>query len=156
VEVQHAFFDLCIRWEWSASRPRRFTPRERASGTQWTGGWVGPRAVLNAVVKKKFPIPRRESNPRTPIIQPVAQRYTNWAIPAPEHKSCERKAMFGIWTHARIPRFSTAPYRTELYTLIPYKLFYKDMTDRRTKICEFFAQMYYWNLTSAFKAQCYN
>jgi hypothetical protein len=36
--------------EWLASRPRRFTPRERAPGTHWIGGWVGPRAVLDAVV----------------------------------------------------------------------------------------------------------
>jgi hypothetical protein len=36
---------------------------------------VGPRAGLDAV-KVKIPSPRRESNPRTPIIQPVAQRYT--------------------------------------------------------------------------------
>jgi len=28
--------------EWSASRPGRFTPRERAPGTRWIGGWVGP------------------------------------------------------------------------------------------------------------------
>jgi hypothetical protein len=34
---------------------------------------VGPRAVLDTVVKRKIPSPRRESNPRTPIIQPVAQ-----------------------------------------------------------------------------------
>jgi hypothetical protein len=46
------------------------------------GGWMGPRAVLDAVVKRKIPSPRRESNPRTPIIQPVAQRYTDWAIAA--------------------------------------------------------------------------
>jgi hypothetical protein len=32
------------------SRPGRFTPRERALGTHWIGGWVGPRAVLDAVV----------------------------------------------------------------------------------------------------------
>jgi hypothetical protein len=31
----------------------------------------GPRAVLDAVVKRKIPSPRRESNPRTPIVQPV-------------------------------------------------------------------------------------
>jgi hypothetical protein len=36
--------------EWSASRPGRFTPRERAPDTHWIGGWVGPRAVLDAVV----------------------------------------------------------------------------------------------------------
>jgi hypothetical protein len=34
---------------------------------------VEPRAVLGAVVKRKIPSPRRESNPRTPIVQPVAQ-----------------------------------------------------------------------------------
>jgi hypothetical protein len=36
--------------EWLASRPRRFTPRERAAGTHWIGGWVGRRAVLDATV----------------------------------------------------------------------------------------------------------
>jgi hypothetical protein len=34
---------------------------------------VGPRAVLDTVVKRKIPSPRRESNPRTPIFQHVAQ-----------------------------------------------------------------------------------
>jgi hypothetical protein len=34
---------------------------------------VGPRASLDVVVKRKFPSPRRESNPRTPIVQSVAQ-----------------------------------------------------------------------------------
>jgi hypothetical protein len=28
---------------------------------------VGPRAVLDTVVKRKIPNPRRESNPRTPV-----------------------------------------------------------------------------------------
>jgi hypothetical protein len=35
--------------EWSASRPGRFTPGERAPGTHWIGEWVGPRAGLGAV-----------------------------------------------------------------------------------------------------------
>jgi len=34
---------------------------------------VGPKAVLDTVVKRKIPGPRREPNPRTPIVQPVAQ-----------------------------------------------------------------------------------
>jgi hypothetical protein len=34
------------------------------------------------VVMKKIPSPRHESNPTTPIVQPVAQRYTDWAITA--------------------------------------------------------------------------
>jgi hypothetical protein len=67
--------------EWSASRPCRFIRRERVSGTHWIG-WMGPRAVLDSVVKRKFPSPHREANPRTPIVQPVAQRYTDGAITA--------------------------------------------------------------------------
>jgi len=27
-----------------------FTPRERAPGTHWIGGWVGPRAILDVVI----------------------------------------------------------------------------------------------------------
>jgi hypothetical protein len=75
--------DLGTRWRWwSASRPGRFIPRKRAPGTHWIGGWVGPRTVLDVVVKRKIPSPHRESNPRTPIVQPVAQCYTDWAITA--------------------------------------------------------------------------
>jgi hypothetical protein len=36
----------------------------------------------DGVVKREIPSPRRESNPRTPIVQHVAQRYTDWAITA--------------------------------------------------------------------------
>jgi len=45
--------------EWSASRSGRFTQRVRAPGIHWIGGWVGPRAVLDAMVKKKFAVPAR-------------------------------------------------------------------------------------------------
>jgi hypothetical protein len=53
--------------EWSASRPGRFTPKERAPGTHWIGGWVCLRAVLEAVVKRKFPAPagNRALEPRS-------------------------------------------------------------------------------------------
>jgi hypothetical protein len=59
VEVQlHAFLTSELDGgEWSASRPGRFTPRERAPGTHWIGGWVGPRADLDAVAMKKISIP---------------------------------------------------------------------------------------------------
>jgi hypothetical protein len=52
--------------EWSASRPGRFIPRERAPGTRWIGGWMGPRVGLDAVVKRKIPTPCRDSNPHHP------------------------------------------------------------------------------------------
>jgi hypothetical protein len=41
------------------------------------GDWVGPRTVPDMVVKRKIPSPRQELNPRTMIVQPIAQRYTN-------------------------------------------------------------------------------
>jgi hypothetical protein len=62
--------------------PATLPPRERDPGTHWVGGWVGPRAALDAVVKWKIPSPRRESKSRTSIVQPLAQRYTNWTITA--------------------------------------------------------------------------
>jgi hypothetical protein len=56
---------------------RPLYPQGKSPGTHLIEGWVDPRAVLDAVVKRKIPTNRRESNPRTPIIQPVAQRYTD-------------------------------------------------------------------------------
>jgi hypothetical protein len=50
---------------------------------------------MDEVVKRKFPSPRRESNPRTPIIQPVAQRYTDRAITALETVSVKVKGKTG-------------------------------------------------------------
>jgi len=39
--------------EWSASCPGRFTSVERACGSHWVGGWVGPRAGM-VLRNKKF------------------------------------------------------------------------------------------------------
>jgi hypothetical protein len=40
--------------EWSASRPGRFTPGQRAPGAHWIGGWVDLRAGLDDLEKRKF------------------------------------------------------------------------------------------------------
>jgi len=54
VGIAARILDFCISWtEWSASSPGRFTPRERVPGPPWIGGWVGPSADLDAVVKRK-------------------------------------------------------------------------------------------------------
>jgi hypothetical protein len=63
--------------EWSVSCPGCFTPRERTPGIHWIGGWVGPRAILDAVVKRKIPSFHQESNPRILIVKPIAQHYTD-------------------------------------------------------------------------------
>jgi hypothetical protein len=43
---------------------------------------MGLRAGLDVVSKRKASSPCRESNPDNPIVQPVAQRYTGWAVTA--------------------------------------------------------------------------
>jgi hypothetical protein len=72
----HSLTSALYGVECSVSRSGRFTSRERAPGTRWIVGWVGSKAVLDAVLKRKIPSPCRKSNPRTPIVQPVAQQGT--------------------------------------------------------------------------------
>jgi hypothetical protein len=57
--------------EWSASRPSRFTPRDRAPGTHWIGSWVGRRAGLDAVVKRKILSLSQDSNSNHPARVPA-------------------------------------------------------------------------------------
>jgi hypothetical protein len=52
-------------------------PTGEISGTHCIGGWVGPRADLDGCGKSR---PPPGFDPRT--VQPVASRYTDWAIPA--------------------------------------------------------------------------
>jgi hypothetical protein len=52
----HSLTSALDESEWSASHTGRFTPRERAPGTNWIGSWMGPRAGLEAVVKRKIRI----------------------------------------------------------------------------------------------------
>jgi hypothetical protein len=41
-------------------------------------GWMGPRAILDAVVKREILSPCWESKPRTPIVQPrLFETYKN-------------------------------------------------------------------------------
>jgi hypothetical protein len=50
--------------EWSASRPGRFIPGERAPGTHWIGGWVDPRSGLDdAEIRKFLNLPGLELRP---------------------------------------------------------------------------------------------
>jgi hypothetical protein len=67
--------------EWSVSRPGRFTRRERAPDTHWIGGWVGLRAGLNAVVRRKVPSPCRDLNPPSSSPYPSAILLRKMPIP---------------------------------------------------------------------------
>jgi hypothetical protein len=50
--------------------PARFIPRERVRGAYWIRGWVGPRAGLDTVAKRKIipslPLPRIEPRSSSP------------------------------------------------------------------------------------------
>jgi hypothetical protein len=58
--------------EWSAPYPGCFTPKERAPGTHWIGGWVDPRAGPDTVEKNLA-----LAGNRTLAVQPVAHCYTD-------------------------------------------------------------------------------
>jgi hypothetical protein len=51
----HIFLNSALAGgEWSALRPCRFVPGERATSTHWMGGWVGPRGGLDDLEERKF------------------------------------------------------------------------------------------------------
>jgi hypothetical protein len=79
VDVQtHVFLTSALTGgEWSASRPGRFTPEERAPHTHWIGGCVGPRHG-----KVKILAPAGTRTPTHLVVQPVVSRYIDCVIPA--------------------------------------------------------------------------
>jgi hypothetical protein len=60
--------------EWSDSRPGSFNP-----GTHWMGVWVGLRADLDTVEKRKI-LPCRKSNPARPTHGPSLYRLHNFTV----------------------------------------------------------------------------
>jgi hypothetical protein len=48
--IDQRVLDLSTSWsEWSVSRPGRFTP-----GTQWIGGWAGPKTGMDDVEERNL------------------------------------------------------------------------------------------------------
>jgi hypothetical protein len=65
VDVQIRIFltSALVGGEWSASRPACFTSGERAPGTHWIGGWVGPRRSGQRAERKFLILPGLELRP---------------------------------------------------------------------------------------------
>jgi hypothetical protein len=81
------FLTLALdRGEWVASHPGCFIPRKRTIGTHWIGGWVGPRASLDMVSKrKKIPsLPLPEIKPQLSkcyvSVQYLVTLIFNWLV----------------------------------------------------------------------------
>jgi hypothetical protein len=72
--------------EWSASRPCRFAPGERASDIHGIGGWVGPGTGLDNVEKRKM-FTYWDSNSDSSAIQPVSTPTALSQIPSPGRTS---------------------------------------------------------------------
>jgi hypothetical protein len=80
--IKHIFLTSVLAGgDWSASRSGRFTSEERAPGSHWIGGWVDPRAGLDDLENENS-YPHRDLNPSPSVVQPVASRYSDYAIPA--------------------------------------------------------------------------
>jgi len=65
--------------------PRPLYFKETASGTHWVGGCVGPRDVLDAVVKRKFPAPAGTRTSDHPALKKICgrkmeERKREWSI----------------------------------------------------------------------------
>jgi hypothetical protein len=81
--IDPRILDLCTRWSWVVSfTPRLLYSQVKSPSTHWIGGWVGPKAYLDTVVKGKIPSPCRDSNPwsSSPYTYPALY---HWAIPSP-------------------------------------------------------------------------
>jgi hypothetical protein len=57
-------------------------PGERAPGILWIGDWVGPRAGVDDVEKRKFFTPQ-DLNSGSSVVQPISSRCTDYSVPAP-------------------------------------------------------------------------
>jgi hypothetical protein len=76
--------DLGTRRRWVVSfTPRPLYPQGKCPWYPLDRRWGGPQSHSGHGGEEKYSHPpHRESNPRIPIVQPVAQRYTDWAITA--------------------------------------------------------------------------
>jgi hypothetical protein len=57
--------------------PAALYPRGKDPGTHWTGGWVGPRAGMDAEAREKIFCLCQGLNLDRPVVQSVARHYTD-------------------------------------------------------------------------------
>jgi hypothetical protein len=86
VEVKlNAFLTSALDGGWVVSyTPRPLYPQGKSPWYPLDRRLGGPQSRSERGAEERNSQPRRESNPRTPNFQPVAQRYTDWAITALE------------------------------------------------------------------------
>jgi hypothetical protein len=81
--VAPRILDLGTRCRWVVSfTPRPLHPQGKSPLYPLHRRLGGPQSRSGQGGEEKNPSPRQESNSRIPIVQPVTQRYTDWAITA--------------------------------------------------------------------------
>jgi hypothetical protein len=81
--------------EWSASRSGRLTARERAAGTHYTGGSVGPRAGLDAVEKRFTLVPIGQEAEWAPEPVWTEERFT--PVPIVQEAGWAPEPVWTLW-----------------------------------------------------------
>jgi len=110
----------------STSGPDRYTPRETASGTQWTSGPVGPSDSLEVSEKIKFSYPFRKrtkihwsSNPQGSHCSEYTNRLDNKLV-LQIHRSCIIATNAGtVLTQDNI-NWQSIPFHAQLTTVLRY------------------------------------
>jgi len=92
-------------------------PAGRRTGTYFIAGCVGSRPSLNGCEKSRPP-PRPGFDPRT--VQPVANRYTDWAIPA--HTPLEYLSSIFLHFSVTLSRLCAGQGRLELSAVAVQRL----------------------------------
>jgi hypothetical protein len=81
--IARRILNFGTRWRWVVSfTPRPLYPQRKSPPYPLDRRLGGPQSRSGRGDEKNSQPPPRESNPRTPIVQPVAQRSTDWAITA--------------------------------------------------------------------------
>jgi len=93
--------------------PAALPPGEEPPGTQLIEGWVGPRAILDAVVKRKIPSSRRKSDTGTPRKINLRTVSTDSGVPLVMHidshsaEVCRYLSCLSVCLHEISPRYET-------------------------------------------------
>jgi hypothetical protein len=82
VQIQIFLTSALVGGEFSVTSPGGFTSWERSPGTLRVGGWVDTRAV-RTTWRRENSCPHRDWNSDPLVVQPIASRCNDFAIPAP-------------------------------------------------------------------------
>jgi hypothetical protein len=79
------FLDLGTSWRWVVNfTPRPLYPRGKSPRYSLDRRLRGPSGPVWTIWRRENSWPYRKSNSDPSVVQPVASRYTDWAIPVPK------------------------------------------------------------------------